>query len=287
MVTTSPPGQPGPLLDDAEETYCYAHTKTPTKLRCSRCNRPICGRCAIPASVGQHCPECVAEARKSTPKVRTALAVNAPATRVILAITIAFYVIDRVTGLVPYLASFPPAIAGGEFWRLLTPVLLHGSLIHIGLNMYILYIYGPIVEQNFGTARFIAMYLISGVMGGAASYTFSSCRSVGVGASGAIFGLAGILLIYAYNRRKSVVMGTFLGGIRFFIIANLLLGLFIPRIDNFAHLGGLVGGVLLGLGFDDAESKATPGRQLATGLGVLALGVGLVAFRTATFTCGV
>ncbi|MDQ4028189.1 MAG: rhomboid family intramembrane serine protease, partial [Actinomycetota bacterium] len=74
-----PPGASGPALEESEETYCYGHPNTPTRLRCSRCERPICGRCAIPASVGQHCPECVAEARKTAPRVRSAVAAQAPA----------------------------------------------------------------------------------------------------------------------------------------------------------------------------------------------------------------
>ena len=84
-MSTLPPESPGPLVDDAEETFCYGHPDTPTKLRCSRCDRPICGRCAIPASVGQHCPECVAEGRKSQRKVRSTEVKTAPATVTIIA----------------------------------------------------------------------------------------------------------------------------------------------------------------------------------------------------------
>ena len=291
-VTTPPPEESGPVLDQSAGTPCYAHPKIHTKLRCSRCERPICGRCAIPASVGQHCPECVAEARKSAPRVRSTLEATAPAVRVILGTTIAFYVLQQLyRPLTGALASFPPATASGELWRLITPILLHGSIIHIGLNMYILYVFGPTVEQAFGSLRFVAVYLISGFMGTAASYAFSSCRSLGVGASGAIFGLAGVLFVYAYKRRGSELIN--LQGIRFFIIANLVFGVLVnltpgpfSGIDNFAHLGGLAGGSLLGLSFDrPAGSRTTIAAQVLAAVAVVGLGVALVAYRTATFTC--
>lgn len=282
MSTQEPP----PLVDESSESYCYGHKDTPTKLRCSRCERPICGRCAIPASVGQHCPECVAEARRSTPRIRTAFQATAPGVRAIIGITILVYIADQLLGLTGELASYPPATAAGQWYRLLTPMLLHANLLHIGLNMYILYIYGPHAEQAFGTARFVAIYVISGFLGAVASYAFSPCQAVGVGASGAVFGIAGVLFAFAYNRRSSALMGSFLGGLRFFIIANLIFGFIIPGIDNFAHLGGLTAGLLLGFGFDRPESPTKATVQLVTAAAVIALGVGLVAYRTATFTCG-
>src|SRR5918999_196926 len=92
------PAGAGPVTSDPdspEETeYCYGHPKTPTRLHCTRCDRPICGRCAIPASVGQHCPECVAEARKSAPKVRSAIAANAPVVSGILVINVVMWLIQ-------------------------------------------------------------------------------------------------------------------------------------------------------------------------------------------------
>ena len=277
--------EPPPVLDESSETCCYGHKDIPTRLRCSRCERPICGRCAIPASVGQHCPECVAEARRGAPKVRTALQATAPGVRAIIGITILFFIADRLLGLTNELASYPPATAAGQWYRLFTPMLLHANLLHIGLNMYILYIYGPHAEQAFGTVRFVAIYAISGFLGAVASYAFSPCQALGVGASGAVFGIAGVLFAYAYNRRASALMGSFLGGLRFFIIANLVLGFIIPGIDNFAHLGGLASGLLLGFGFDRPASPTRTPVQLATATSVIALGVALVVYRTATFTC--
>src|ERR671915_1652945 len=84
-------------VETTEVETCYLHPDTPTKLRCSRCDRPICGRCAIPASVGQHCPECVAEARRSAPRVKSALRATAPATFTILGINVVVFVIQQAT----------------------------------------------------------------------------------------------------------------------------------------------------------------------------------------------
>src|SRR5919108_206332 len=82
------PTGPSPETAPEEVTNCYGHPKVPTKLRCSRCDRPICGRCAIPATVGQHCPECVADARRSAPKVRSQMMSTAPAVMTILAVNV-------------------------------------------------------------------------------------------------------------------------------------------------------------------------------------------------------
>ncbi len=278
--------EPPPVLDESSETYCYGHKDTPTRLRCSRCERPICGRCAIPASVGQHCPECVAEARRGAPKVRTALQATAPGVRAVIGITILFYIADQLFGLTSELASYPPATAAGQWYRLFTPMLLHANLLHIGLNMYILYIYGPHAEQAFGTVRFVAIYAVSGFLGAVASYAFGPCQALGVGASGAVFGIAGVLFVFAYNRRGSALMGSFLGGLRFFIIANLVFGFIIPGIDNFAHLGGLASGLMMGFGFDRPAAPDRTPVPLATAAAVIALGIALVVYRTATFACG-
>ena len=269
---------------------CYRHSDTPTALSCSRCGRPICGRCATPASVGQHCPECFGSARRSAPRVRSALRAQAPAVYVILAVNVVFYVLqfltaDRLTG---ELGLAPTEIAQGEWWRLLTPMVLHGHLLHIFFNSYVLYIYGPPVEEAFGTPRFVAVYVVTGFLASAASYMFSSCQILGVGASGAIFGVVGALVVFLYNRRTSTFTGQYLQGILLFIGVNLALGFIIPGIDNFAHLGGLAGGLLAGAGLDQGGkgSGASRAVQAATLVGLVGLGIAMVVYRTATFTCG-
>ncbi len=103
-----------PSLTGTNETFCYVHKNTPTKLACSRCGNPICGRCAIPATVGQHCPDCVAEARRSAPKVKVTsqLASTAPVVMTLIAINIVMFIGEYVIdGFTENLVQFPPFIS--------------------------------------------------------------------------------------------------------------------------------------------------------------------------------
>jgi membrane associated rhomboid family serine protease len=283
LMDRQPPGATGSALEESEETYCYGHPNTPTRLRCSRCERPICGRCAIPASVGQHCPECVAEARRTAPKVRSAMAAQAPAVVAILAINIGFFILQQlVPGLTPRFALVPREIAEGEWWRLFTPMVLHSTRIfHILLNSLVLWIYGPHVERAFGTARFVALYVISGFVASVTSYAFGSVNIIGVGASGAIFGIAGVLLVYLYRRRSSAFVYAEMRNLVAFIGLNLVLGFVLPNIDYLAHLGGLLGGMALALGFDRGDQKSSPALELAAAALVIGAGVALLMYRTA------
>jgi membrane associated rhomboid family serine protease len=292
-VSQDPPESPRQLVEEPDVVYCAGHPDVPTKLRCSRCERPICGRCAIPATVGQHCPWCVAEARKTAPRVRSAMAANSPAVVAIVVANIAVYLAQNLAPVITQqFASFPPAIAQGQWWRLLTPMFLHAplrstfSLLHIGFNMFVLWSYGPHVEERLGTLRFAACYLMAGFFASAASYAFGPCNVLGLGASGAIFGVVGVLLVILYNRRRSTFVRGFMQNLLFFIGLNLLLGLRLPGVDYVAHIGGLVAGLLLGVGFDRPRAgHATTAIQIATGAAVIALAVALVVTRTTGFTC--
>jgi membrane associated rhomboid family serine protease len=280
-MSEPPVGAAGSALDETEETYCYGHPNTPTKLRCSRCGRPICGRCAIPASVGQHCPECVAEARRSVPRVRSAMAAAAPAVTTILIVNAAFFVLQYlIPELLFRLALVPRAIADGEWWRLFTPMVLHAGGFHILMNSLVLWIYGPHVEAALGTVRFVALYVIAGFIGSVASFTFSSPFIVGVGASGAIFGVAGALLVYLYRRRNLSFVYAEMRNVMFFVGLNLALGFVIPRIDYWAHIGGLAAGMLLCLGLD-REGRSARSLALLTSGVVVAAGVAMAAVRSA------
>lgn len=139
-------------------------------------------------------------------------------------------------------------IAQGQYWRLLTAMFLHGNLIHILFNGYALYILGPEAERIYGTLRFLALYFLAGLAGSVASYAFSPAPSVG--ASGAIFGLVGGLAAFYYVTRD--VLGDYgrnqLRGMIAIVIINLLIGFGGSGvIDNNAHIGGLLGGGLVGL----------------------------------------
>ena len=136
-------------------------------------------------------------------------------------------------------------IVQGEYWRLITPIFLHVNLIHLLFNSYVLYILGPPIERTFGYARFLIVYIISGIAGVVASFAFTSAPSIG--ASGAIFGLVGAQIVYL-QRNRSLLGGT--GRYRMrnliqFSAINLFFGFIMPGIDNWGHIGGLLGGAAM------------------------------------------
>ena len=138
-------------------------------------------------------------------------------------------------------------IVDGQYYRLLTSMFLHLGIIHIGVNAYSLYAIGPETERLYGTARFLAIYFIAGLAGGVASFALSAAP--GVGASGAIFGLVGALAVFYYTSRNLLgdIARRQLGSLITVIMINLFIGFSASGvIDNFAHLGGLAGGALLG-----------------------------------------
>ncbi|BDA42210.1 RHOMBOID-like protein 10, chloroplastic [Coccomyxa sp. Obi] len=135
-------------------------------------------------------------------------------------------------------------IRAGEWWRLITPVALHASWLHLLTNNYSLNSLGPAVEGLCGRQRFVSVYTASALMGSVASYALNPSPSVG--ASGAIFGLGGALAVYAARHRK--LMGSrgdaILQSLGQSLILNLAIGLTTPRIDQWGHLGGLIGGAM-------------------------------------------
>ncbi|MBN1265804.1 MAG: rhomboid family intramembrane serine protease [Anaerolineales bacterium] len=147
------------------------------------------------------------------------------------------------TDLVLYLgAKYNPAIRSGQWWRFITPVFIHGGLLHFGVNMYSLYIIGPAVERFFKSKRFLFVYLLSGIGGVVLSFALSD--SLSVGASGAIFGLIGALGGFFYAHRKLLNVKDQLRHLITVTVLNLTLGL-TPGIDNWGHIGGLVTGAAL------------------------------------------
>ena len=148
-----------------------------------------------------------------------------------------------------------PAVAAGEYWRLWTVTLLHGSpepgffgasLLHLGFNMYALYLTGPIVERWYGSLRFLLFYLLCAAGGSVASFVFGG-DVPSVGASGAIFGLFGLLLGANRAHRPVDRQSRYLvGQLGMLILFNILFGFAVPNIDNAAHIGGLLTGLWLG-----------------------------------------
>lgn len=134
-------------------------------------------------------------------------------------------------------------IIQGQVWRFFTPIFLHGSILHIGFNMYALYIIGPTLERLYGHQRYIALYILSGIAGNIFSFIFTPNPSLG--SSTAIFGLLSAEAIFLYRNREIFGRAAQRGLIQIVGIAavNLLIGLS-PGIDNWGHVGGLVGGTL-------------------------------------------
>ena len=145
--------------------------------------------------------------------------------------------------LVLYGAKINQKIFQGELWRLFTPMLLHGSILHIGFNMYALHILGPRLERYYGHWRFLMLYLLSGFGGNVFSMLFTDAPSLG--SSTAIFGLVGAQGMFYYHNRKifGPAVRQALNGIITIAIVNLIIGLS-PGIDNWGHIGGLIGGVI-------------------------------------------
>jgi rhomboid protease GluP len=147
-------------------------------------------------------------------------------------------------------ADFGPKVQAGQAWRLFSAIFLHGNPLHIALNMFALWQVGYFIERIFGRSGMLLLFIASGVMGSLASVWWRA-QGMSVGASGAIFGLFGALLVWLIRRRHEVPLGIFKqlrSGTLGFICYSLFAGVALPGIDNAAHLGGLLGGMLLGAG---------------------------------------
>jgi len=240
------------------ENRCYRHPDRETFVRCQRCGRYICGQCQTAAAVGVHCPECMRESRQSAPSsrpitTRVARALSPSSQRpivtyAIIGIAVVVFVLQVVTGqnlisgggrspVTEALEYFPFAIYVHP-WALITVAFAHASILHIASNMYFLFLIGPALERYFGRWRFIVLFIVTGLGADVAVDYF--LNSATVGASGAIFGLLGVALVFAGR------IGFARGQLVFVILINLALGFVVPGIAWEAHVGGFVVGILLG-----------------------------------------
>lgn len=181
-------------------------------------------------------------------------------TYIFIAICIIMFILTKgstdIDTLLKYGANNAYLTKNGEYYRLLSSMFIHIGLLHLLFNMYALYIIGPQVESFYGKFKYFLIYILSGVSGSILSITFSS-NTVSAGASGAIFGLMGSLLYFGFFYRNylgSVIKSQIVP----IILLNLLIGFATPGIDNAAHIGGLIGGVLtsLALGVTDKTRKS-------------------------------
>ena len=290
MAEDQLPSPPAPTIE-----VCYRHPDVQTRVHCTRCERPICPDCMIPAPVGFQCPECVEEARREFRKgpgrpFRGGISVTKA---LLVAIAIPF-VIEIVVGgpralfdpsaqlLFDLGAMAPPAVADGQFWRLFTAMFLHAGLLHVALNAYFFWLFGRVVESVFGRTWMLLIFLVSGFLASVASYAFGPVLALAVGASGAISGVFGAFIAYNYRRRHLAANAANLRMALTVIVLNAFIAIAYSSIDWRAHVGGLVAGFALGYLADDA----VPARQRAVarfaGVATLvALGIALVVWRTA------
>jgi membrane associated rhomboid family serine protease len=223
----------------AGTTTCYRHPSREAPLRCTRCERPICLEDAVDAPVGFLCPEDAQHpARVRRAQARVAGAAGAPVTMTLVGVIGALFVLQSVFPAVTNAGlTFGPAIAAGEWWRTVTGGFLHGNLLHIGFNGYLLYQLGRMLEPGMGRARFLAVYA-AGLGGGAAGVLLLSWSAPTLGASGAVFGLMGAAMVLL-RRRGINPWQTQIGTL---VLLNLGLTFVIPGISIGGHVGGLVGG---------------------------------------------
>jgi rhomboid protease GluP len=171
-------------------------------------------------------------------------------TYTLIAITVIFYLLQIASEyllgtdvLINYGARYNEAIQAGQLWRFLTPALLHASIPHILFNMYALFSFGTGLERHFGHGRFILLYVLAAYTGNVVSFLLSGGYSVG--ASTAIFGLLGAEAVFLFQNRQLFAgqFGKAIQNVVFIAIVNLIIGLQ-PGIDNWGHVGGLLGGLM-------------------------------------------
>lgn len=290
-----------PAAQDPPITTCYRHPDRRTGVGCQRCGRPICPACMIQASVGYHCPECVASHQRSVPSVRRAM--DPIATKVLIGLNAAVYLVVVVAGGGRSLWQLPGSdlsdqlvligavpgrsvgfevqpvpglgVAEGELWRLVTGGFLHAGVLHLGMNMLLLWLLGQMLEPALGRIRFVAIYVAS-LLGGSMGVMLVDPTSATVGASGAIFGLMGAAVVLQRSRGINPWQSG-LGGL---ILVNVLITFGVPGISVGGHLGGLLGGLVAGLAVFELEKRtdSTPAAVTACGaLTVLFAGVAVWA----------
>jgi membrane associated rhomboid family serine protease len=289
-----------PVSDPASDPgaavpVCYRHPGRETHIRCQRCEKPICPDCMNSAAVGFQCPSCVKEGAKS---VRTArlpyggvrVANPTLVTMVLIAINVAVWLAIQADGgatsqlvyklqLIPdYVPTvgggvYADGVAHGSWWQIGTSVFTHVEVVHIALNMFALYFLGPPLEQVLGRLRFITLYAVSGLTGSAAVMLFSDPRGGTLGASGAIFGLFGALAVVALK-----VGGDF-RNVLVLIALNLAFTFTVPGISWQGHVGGLVGGTLVGLAMVYAPKRQRLLVQFGGAALIAAVALALIVVR--------
>ncbi|MET9546778.1 rhomboid family intramembrane serine protease [Streptomyces sp. NPDC006627] len=294
------PGSPQDPQGASGLPGCYRHPDRETGISCTRCERPICPECMISASVGFQCPECVREGSgtghapaANRPRTVAGGAVTADprlVTKILVGMNLALFLVQQSVGdrftdqyvllgqaFVPEFGSVE-GVAEGQWYRLVTAMFLHGGVTHIAFNMLSLWWIGGPLEAALGRVRYIALYLASGIAGSALTYLLDEQNQPSLGASGAIFGLFGATAILMrrlnYDMRPVIAL----------LAINLLITAFWPDIAWQAHVGGLVGGVIVGYAMVHAPRERRSLLQFGSCALVLLAAVVMVVVRTGQLT---
>ncbi|MET9247751.1 rhomboid family intramembrane serine protease [Nonomuraea sp. NPDC003709] len=294
-MTSQPPSPPPQPEQPAEAVpTCYRHPEKETWVRCQRCERPICPDCMRDAAVGFQCPECVAEGNKGIRQAKSTFGgsvVSTPiVTYAILALTVlvfgAQYLTDNAVG--EALAMWPPAVAEGQYYRLITVAFVHstGSFLHILFNGWAIFVIGPYLERAFGHLRFAAVYLLSALGGSVLGLWLDPLPTATVGASGAVFGMFGAMFVVGRKLKLDV------RGITLVIVLNLVITFVMPAISGLriswtGHVGGLIVGTLLAAALAYAPKNNRTLWQVLTIVGALAVLAVLVMVRVSAIMSAV
>jgi membrane associated rhomboid family serine protease len=240
---------------------CYRHPSRETGVACSNCGRPICPDCMTTTPVGMRCPEC---SRQGTKVMRMRDMAKVPrVTYALIAVNVMAFLTEQgqfsVFGtnihgtVINEGVLYRAGIAEGhQYWRLVSSAFLHENFIHIGFNMYLLYLLGTMLEPAMGSLKFFAVYFTA-LLAGSFGALFATA-SPSLGASGAVFGLMGAAVVELRSRRLSV-MESGIGGL---IVLNLILSFSLANISVGAHIGGLIGGALAALAIRTADARRVP-----------------------------
>jgi membrane associated rhomboid family serine protease len=238
--------------EQTQTMVCYRHPSHETAVTCSNCGRPICTECMVFAAVGIKCPECAGTptgAKKAAVRARsfTGAGTDFIVTKALIAVNVFVFLAQVVQSgsltdpfgeLFVRGALYGPAVANGDWYRLVSCAFLHGSILHIFFNMLMLWWFGRPLEHLLGRARFVAIYFVSILAGSAGSLVLTPDKPT-IGASGAVFGILGAGLVL--ERSNINVFG---GSALIVVILNLALSFTLSSVSIGGHVGGLIGGAL-------------------------------------------
>ncbi len=270
----------------AETLTCYRHPDRETGVSCSECGRGLCPDCMRFAPVGIRCPEHAGEAQGAKRVVQTVQSRSTQnvgwVAKGLVAVNVGIYLLQLALGAPVSGAGgeifengvlYGPLVAEGEWWRLFTAAFLHYGFIHLAMNMLVLWLFGPTLEAALGSARFLLLYVAAGLAGSAGALLLDP-DALTVGASGAIYGLFGAILVL--ERQGTYVFG---GSVIPLLIINFALTFTISSISKGGHVGGFLGGALaiLVLSRFGRQSALHARNDVLGYAGLVAIGVASVA----------